>query len=89
MYDHKRLENENIIAVFDLDSATESFTTRSFLRECEKKKILVSLSRDIPRSIIVTDDKVYLSGISSKTLLQRLEGSLYNTLSSVDSTKRG
>ena len=89
MRNYKELEDENIIAVFDLDSATESFTTRSFLRECEKKKILVSLSRDIPRSIIVTDDKVYLSGVSAKTLLQRLESSLYNTLSSVDSTKRG
>lgn len=89
MKSYNELDDENIIAVFDLDSATESFTTRSFLRECEKKKILVSLSRDIPRSIIVTDDKVYLSGISAKTLLQRLEGSLYNTLSSVDSTIRG
>ena len=88
-YKSERLKDEDIIAVLDLDSATEAFTTRSFLRECEKKGILVSLSRDIPRSIIVTESLVYLSGISAKTIIQRLEGALYNTLSHVDSTLRG
>ena len=66
-----------VIGIFDIDSSTTSYTTREFLRASEKKKILVSLSKDIPRSIIITDDKVYLSGISSKTLRSRLENSAF------------
>ena len=64
---------DEIIGIFDLDSTTEEYTTREFLRSAEKKGILISVSRDIPRSIIVTEDFVYLSGFSSKTLHQRLE----------------
>ena len=74
---------EEIIGIFDLDSTTEEYVTREFLRSAEKKGILISVSRDIPRSIIVTDSFVYLSGFSSKTLYQRLEArdllNLFNT----------
>lgn len=71
------IDPESIIGIFDLDKATESFTSREFLRACEKKKILISLSRDIPRSIVITDKYVYLVDTSPKTLISRYEKTLF------------
>lgn len=78
---------ETIIGIFDLDSSTESYTTREFLRNAEKSKRLISLSRDIPRSIVITDTAVYLSGISSKTLRSRMEARTFQNIINTETTK--
>lgn len=70
------LDTDNIIGIFDMDTSTVSSDTRSFLRESQSKEKLVSRVRDIPKSFVVTFDKVYLSQLSSQTLCGRLEEDL-------------
>ena len=67
------IDTESIVGIFDMDTSTVSSDTRSFLRESQSKEKLVSRVRDIPKSFVVTFDKVYLSQLSSQTLYGRLE----------------
>ena len=64
---------EDIIGIFDMDNSTTSPDTRSFLRISQSEKRLTSDVLDIPKSFIVTADKVYLSQLSSQTLVGRGE----------------
>lgn len=62
-----------IIGIFDFDSLTYNPTDKSnFIRITEKKDLVEMVSPDIPRSVIVTLEKVYISPISTATLRQRL-----------------
>ena len=64
-----------VIGIFDLDNTTGSRITRLFLSEAEKSKRVVAVSEELPKSFILcgnkTDFVVYLSQLSSQTLLKR------------------
>lgn len=64
----------NIIAVFDFDELTnESDTyTLNLLAEMEEKFVLETVSQDIPRSLILTHNRAYLSPINPSTIENRL-----------------
>ena len=69
---------DEIIGVFDLDNASDSKWTREFLRNAEEQSVVISVCDDIPRSFVVADHPyhpqiVYLSQLSSQTLLKRVE----------------
>ena len=69
---------DEIIGVFDLDSASDSKWTREFLRSAEEQSVVISVCDDIPRSFVVADHPyhpqiVYLSQLSSQTLQKRVE----------------
>lgn len=61
-----------VLGVFDLDNATYSKRTRDFLERAEADGTLVSLGQRLPVSLVVTEEAVYLSPISSPTLNRRL-----------------
>ena len=61
----------DIIAVCDLDNASFSKITRDYLSKTEKAGQIISVSDDLPKSFVVCTDKVYLSQLSSATLLGR------------------
>lgn len=65
------VRQEEIIGVFDLDKSTVSKHTREFLNKAEKDGRIVAAFDDIPNSVIVTDDKVYLTHASTQTLKKR------------------
>ena len=68
---------EDIIGIFDLDITSHSHITREFLRNSEKRGIVVNAAEDIPKSFIVCGgdpDTVYLSQPAASTLLRRAEG---------------
>ena len=71
------IRTDEIIAVFDLDITSQSHITRSFLKASEKAGKVISVSDDIPKSYIITGrdgkEHVYLSQLSSATLIKRLE----------------
>ena len=76
--DQETVVNENdVIGIFDIESTTVSKNTRKFLTVAEKKKRVVNVSYELPKSFIVCCDKkskekkVYISQISSSTLLKR------------------
>ncbi len=61
-----------ILGIFDLDNATYAKRTRDFLERAEEAGRLIPLGQRLPTSLVVTDQGVYLSPISSQTLNKRL-----------------
>ena len=70
------IRTDEIVCVFDLDNSTVSKNTREFLRLCEKSGRVVNVSTELPKSFVLCStkkdgQKVYISQISSATLLKR------------------
>ena len=71
------LRTENIIGIFDLDNTTISARTRKYLNRAEKEGRVILVAEDLPKSFIVTEEegeqKIYLSQLSTQTLLKRTD----------------
>ncbi|MBQ2676899.1 MAG: DUF370 domain-containing protein [Clostridia bacterium] len=69
------VKQKDIIGIFDLDTATVSKHTRTFLSAAEKSGKVINVTYDLPKSFIVCEsgnnEKIYISQISSTTLLKR------------------
>ena len=68
---------DDIISIFDFENSTLSAITREFLAVSEEEEFIINVSKeDLPKSFIVTDylgeSKVYISPISTATLIKRL-----------------
>ena len=65
----------SVIGVFDLDNTTASRITRKFLSQAEEAGRVISVSTELPKSFVVcsegSEHKIYLSQLSSQTLLKR------------------
>lgn len=69
---------QEIIGIFDLDNASWSYRTRSFLERAEREGRVVNAATDIPRSFVLCQRRngeivIYLSQLSSATLRSRAE----------------
>ncbi len=77
------ITTEDIIGIFDLDTSTVMKSTRDFLTMMTKAKKVVNVSYELPKSFVLTYDKktkektMYISPISSVTLLKRIENVNY------------
>ena len=75
------IKMEDIIGIFDLDTATVSKITKKYISKKEKEKLVMYTDFDLPRSFIVLKDKdgekVKLSRISPAGLRQRIETENY------------
>ena len=71
------IKKQNIIGVFDMDNTTVSKRTRDYLQAMEKSGKLVYVTNELPKSFILygtkSDVKVYVSQISTTTLLKRCD----------------
>lgn len=70
------LPTSEIIGIFDLENTSVSKRTRDFLSRAEKEGRVITISYDLPRSFVIAgknlnESKVYISQISSATLLKR------------------
>lgn len=69
------IRTDNILGIFDLDNSTISKNTRDFLANATKQGKVINVSYELPKSFIICkekdDWKVYISQISSQTLLKR------------------
>jgi len=62
-----------IIGIFDMESITPKQTDMiRFLAEAEKAGRVEYVSEEIPRSMVVSVDRIYFSPISTATLKRRL-----------------
>lgn len=72
------LRTENILGIFDLDNTTVNKATREYLSDAEKTGFSKTISYDLPKSFLVTvennDRFVYISPLSTATILKRLNG---------------
>lgn len=74
----KVVNMDEIIGIFDLDTSTVSKSTRDYLAKAEKDGCVTNVCTDLPKSFIVCIDRdgkthIYISQISSSTLLKRTE----------------
>ena len=69
------VKEDEIVGIFDLDSTTVSKHSRKFLNLAEKRKEVINVSFELPKSFVLCNkdkqNKVYISQISSQTLLKR------------------
>lgn len=77
------ITTDEIIGIFDLDTSTVMKSTRDFLSMMTKEKKVVNVSYELPKSFVLTYDEktkektMYISPISSMTLLKRIENVNY------------
>lgn len=66
---------DDIIAILDMDNTTVSRQSRQFLAMAQKNGQIVDTSEDLPKTYVITnyrgETKVYITSISSQTLLKR------------------
>ncbi|MCL2046148.1 MAG: DUF370 domain-containing protein [Oscillospiraceae bacterium] len=71
------VSESSVIGIFDLDNTTSSHITKRFLSQAEKAGNLISVSDELPKSFVLCSENgencVYLSQLSSQTLLKRTE----------------
>ena len=70
------LTTSDIIGIFDLENTSISKRTRDFLNKAEKEGRVITITYDLPRTFVIAgknfkDAKIYISQISSQTLLKR------------------
>ena len=66
------LDTSEIIGIFDLDNSSHGKDTRNFLHKHQEKKLLTVLDdQALPRSFVLTEQEVYLTPISTATLVKR------------------
>ena len=72
------VRRRDIIGVFDMDNTTVSPHTRGYLKQAEKKKQVVYVSMDLPKSFVVCsprgrrrEQQVYIAQVSPATLKKR------------------
>ena len=74
------ITTESIVAMFDIDACTVSKKTRDFLANAEKNGEVVNVSYELPKSFVVCVKQgktvVYITQLSTKTLLLRTESSI-------------
>ncbi len=72
------VNEKDVVAIMDLETTSISKITREYLKKAEKENNVITVSyEDLPKSYVVvknkTERKVYISPISSATLLKRSE----------------
>ena len=70
------INKKYIVAIFDLENTSTSKITKEYLKNATLKNKVINVSEeDLPRSYILTfekgEEKLYISPISSQTLLKR------------------
>jgi hypothetical protein len=67
-----------IVGIFDLDEVTQdNENTKKFLKKAEEDGRIENISYDLPRSVIVALDKIYISPISAGTIRKRAERGIF------------
>ncbi len=72
------IRQRDVVGIFDLDNTTSSRITRDFLTQAQRAGRVVTVGDDLPKSFLLCRDgagenTVYLSQLSSATLLKRME----------------
>ena len=68
------IRSDEIIGIFDMDNTTVMKSTREYLKNASRKKRIINVSYDLPKSFIVSaenDYTVYISLLSTATISAR------------------
>ncbi|ADC49653.1 hypothetical protein BpOF4_07975 [Alkalihalophilus pseudofirmus OF4] len=67
------IRSKEIIAILDRDVGDMSVITKDYLKSEKERKKCTVISQDFTKSIVITDEVVYLSPVSSLTLNKRAQ----------------
>lgn len=67
------IRSNKVIAILDKQIKELSQDNRNFFQNHKKKRNIISVSDDEPMSIVITENEIYFSPISSLTLKRRTE----------------
>ena len=74
------VSERNIIGIFDLENTSVSKFTRDYLRKKQEENRVVNVTDDLPRSMVLCsvegEERVYISLLSSATVMKRAESGL-------------
>lgn len=74
------VHTEDIIGIFDMDSATLMKASRQFLTRAEQEKHVVNVSYELPKSFVLCEEEtkevVYIAQLAPSTLLKRSRANL-------------
>lgn len=62
-----------IIGIFDMDNTTITSYTKKLLDTAQANKTLFLATYELPKTFIITKDRVYISQLAASTLKKRLE----------------
>lgn len=65
------VNTKEIIGIFDMDTSTVNKATRDYLNLAEKNKEIVYVNYDLPKSFVVTNDKIFVCSLNTNTLYKR------------------
>lgn len=69
------VRDRSVIGIFDLDNTSYSKHTRKFLKDAEDNGSVISVSDELPKAFVLTQeygmDRVYLTQFSASTLEKR------------------
>ena len=68
------VRDEQIIGCFDMDGKWDSAVTKEFLKNAEKSGKTDTAGYDLPRTFVLTDEKVIFTHISTSAIVGRAEG---------------
>ncbi|MDR1736252.1 MAG: DUF370 domain-containing protein [Oscillospiraceae bacterium] len=61
----------DILAVLDIDNISVSKDSRAFLNAAQGNPGIITVGGDIPKAVVLCDNAVYLTQVSSATLINR------------------
>lgn len=64
---------QRVIAICDLRTAAHAAPTQAFLRQAQQQQRVTDISAGDAKSMVITDQGIFLSPISSLTLKSRAE----------------
>lgn len=62
-----------IVGIFDIEKVTVDKYMKDYLSYCQKVGKIYYVSLDMPKSIVVCEDTVYITNVSCLTLRKRAE----------------
>lgn len=75
MYIHlggeKIIRTSQLIAIFDISIEQSSKVSKQFIVQAQKNRKVETIGEEDPKSIVVAEDRVYYSPISTSTLKKR------------------
>ncbi|MBU8905753.1 extracellular matrix regulator RemB [Desertibacillus haloalkaliphilus] len=67
------IRSKDVVAILDSEMENTSSDTTDFLDAFRKSNQIIEISEDLTKSIVVTEEHVYFSPISSVTLKRRAQ----------------
>ena len=65
------VNTKEIIGIFDMDTSTVNKATRDYLNLAQKNNKIIYVNYELPKSFVVTNDKIFVCPLNTSTLLKR------------------